>query len=315
MWFKQAQIFQLTDSLRSSIEQVIQQLEPFTFRPCFPSMPKSMGWISPVDQDDMPLARMINGCIMLCLQVEEKILPASVIKHALYEKLKAIEAIEGRKVSQKEKMSIKDEIVLTLLPRAFSKLTAVYAYIDTRNQWLVLGTSNKTKTEQFLSLFKKSITEKIHPYHFKKLASTYTHWLKHHSYPTSFSVDQTCVFQDPNQKNRVIRCQNQDLFANSIQSIIKEGCEAKQLALNWNDQIDFVLLDDLSLQRIRYQDEVLKSANDAEAETKQQQFDADFLIMAELISGLFKELLSLFINHLINDQSEIPTTPEMSTNA
>lgn len=313
MWFKQAQIFQLTDALRSSIDDIIQQLEPFTFRPCFPSMPSSMGWISPIDQDDAPLARMINGCIMLCLQVEEKILPASVIRQELYEKIKAIEAIEGRKVGQKEKMSMKDEIMLTLLPRAFSKLTQVFGYIDTKNQWLVLGTTNKSKTDQFLSLFKKSITEKVYPFNFKKLSSTFTHWLKDHSYPSSFSIDQSCVFQDPNQQNRTIRCQNQDLFANSIQAIIKEGCEVKQLALSWNDQIDFMLLDNVSLQRIRYQDEVLASATEMEPETKQQQFDADFLIMSGMVSGLLKELISLFINHLVNDKNESLSDKSMPT--
>lgn len=312
MWFKQAQIFQLTDSLRSSIDDIILKLKPLVFKPCFPSMPSSIGWVSPIDEDDAPLARMINGCIMLCLQIEEKILPASVIRQELYEKIKAIEAIEGRKIGQKEKMAMKDEIVLTLLPRAFSKLTRVFAYIDTRNQWLVLGTTNKSKTDQFLTLFKKSITDKIYLFKFKKLSSTFTHWLKHHSYPTSFSIDQSCTFQDPNQQNRVIRCQNQDLFANSIQAIIKEGCEVKQLALTWNDQIDFILIDNLSLQRIRYQDDVLTEANSMESETKQQQFDADFLIMSGVLSNLLKELLSLFINHL-TQESETPSDAILST--
>src|SRR5579862_8055555 len=103
MWFKQLQLFQLTDSLNISLPALLEKLEVLAFRPCFPSMPFSVGWMPPIDEIDSPLARSLNGCIMLCLQIEEKILPASVVRHALYEKIKTIELMEDRKVHHKEK--------------------------------------------------------------------------------------------------------------------------------------------------------------------------------------------------------------------
>ncbi|MEO8401181.1 MAG: recombination-associated protein RdgC [Gammaproteobacteria bacterium] len=295
MWFKQVQLFQMTDSVRYSIEDLIKKLEPLAFISCFPSMPSSMGWVSPVDEDGAPLARAVNGCIMLCLQIEEKILPASVIRQELNDKVKQIEASEGRKVYSKQKLSLKDEITMTLLPRAFSKFTRLYAYIDTRNQWLVLGTTNEKKTEQFLSLFKKSVSESVHAFELKKLSPAITPWLKHQNYPTTFSIEKTCVLQDPNQQNRIVRCQQQDLFANSIQAFIKEGYEVKQLALCWQDLVNFVLVDNFSLQSMRFQDQIIAQVKEMEAETMQQQFDADFLIMTETLAGLLKDLLGLFI--------------------
>ena len=99
------------------------------------------------------------------------------------------------------------------------------------------------------------------------------------------------MLQDVNHQSRVIRCKDQDLFASSIQSLIKDGCEVKQLALNWQDRIDFVLLDDLSLQTIRFKDEIIEQVKEMEAGTKQQQFNADFLIMTETFSCLFKDML------------------------
>ncbi len=295
MWFKQVQLFQLTDALRLSTEQLIEKLTPLAFTSCLPSMPLSMGWVSPVDEDGAPLARAGNGCIMLCLQIEEKILPASVVRQEVMDKIKHIEATEGRKVYQKQKLSLKDEVTLTLLPRAFSKFTRLYAYIDTRNQWLVIGSTHEKKTEQFLSLFKKCVTEKVHAFDLKKLAPAITYWLKNQNYPKAFSIEKACKLQDPNQQNRVVRCQQQDLFANGIQSFIKEGYEAKQLALCWQDHIKFVLVDNFSLQSIRFEDQVIAEANEMEAETRQQQFDADFLIMTEILSVLLKDLLQAFL--------------------
>ncbi len=293
MWFKQVKLFQLPDSVPRSYEDLLDNLSLLTFRPCLPSMPLSMGWISPLAEEEGPLARSINGCIMICLQVEEKILPAAVIRQELMDKIKEIEKTENRKVRQKEKYALKDEIILTLLPRAFSKLTPVYAYLDTKNHWLVLGTTNAKKIEQFISMFKKSVTEKIKAFNLKKIASTLTYWLRDQNYPNSFAIEKTCVLQDPNQKNRIIRCQQQDLFAASIQALLKDGCEVKQLAFSWNDHLNFVLVEDFSLQGIRFQDDVVQ-LEDLEVETEQQQFDASFLIMTSTLAALLIDLLNLF---------------------
>lgn len=139
MWFKQVQLFQLTDDFRYSPTTLIEKLEELLFQECLPSMPYGAGWVSPVDEDDAPLIQTMNDYTMICLQIEEKILPPVVIHQELAKKIKQIESSENRKVSQKEKYALKDEITAMLLPRAFSKLTRVYAYIDTKNRWLILG--------------------------------------------------------------------------------------------------------------------------------------------------------------------------------
>lgn len=295
MWFKQIQVFQLTDSKLYTPENIIEKLQPLVFKPCPPSMASSIGWTSPVDEPDAPIVRAVNGYIMFCLQFEEKILPATVVRQELSQVIKRIEVAEDRKLRQKEKLSLKDEVILNLLPRAFSKLTRVYAYLDTKNQWLVLGTTNANKTEQFLNMFKKSITESIETFELKKLAPIITHWLKHKSYPTSLAVEKSAMLQDAQEKSRIIRCQQQDLFASSIQSLIKDGCEVKQIALTWQDRVKFILSEEFLLRSISFEDEVIAEAKAMEPETKQQQLDADFFIMSEILSGLLHDLLELFL--------------------
>src|SRR5580693_9487000 len=108
MWFKQIQIFQLNFAIQSSPNAFAEKLEPLAFNPFLPSMPRSTGWVSPLDEEDAPLTRGLNGCIMFCLQLEEKILPATVVTQTLKEKIKQIELAETRKVRQKEKLSFKD---------------------------------------------------------------------------------------------------------------------------------------------------------------------------------------------------------------
>jgi recombination associated protein RdgC len=304
MWFKQAQLFQLTKAMRYSSMDLCEKLSGLEYEECLPSFAYGAGWIPPVDEEGAPLVQSMNGYIMICLQIEEKILPPIVIRQELLKKIKKIEGPENRKIGQKEKYALKDETTITLLPRAFSKLTKVYAYIDTKNHWLILGTANAKKTEQFMSAFKKTFGNHIHSFKLKKLSAIMTSWLKGQDYSSSFSIEKSCILQDANHESRIIRCHNQDLFDSPIQSLIKSGCEIKQLALNWQDRIDFILLDDLSMQSIKFKDEIMEQVKEIEVGTKQHQFNVDFLIMANTFDGLFKELLKSFTEQPVKMETD-----------
>lgn len=296
MWYKQLQLFQLADSINYSKEEWTEKLTNLEFTPCLPSHPVSVGWVSPIDEDDSPLVHIVNGQVMLCMQIEEKILPATVIRQELAKKIKEIEQAESRKVYQKEKLRIKDELTVTLLLRSFTKITRLHAYIDTANKWLVLGTTNAKKTEQFLSLFQKSISENLHAFQFKQLSSMFTHWIVKQKFPMNFAIEKTCMLQDPNQQNRIIRCQQQNLFAAGIQSLIQEGCEVKQIGLSWHDKVHFVLAENFSISSIKFQDEVRDQVAEMEAESRLMQFNADSLIMTATLGGLLKDLLEVFVD-------------------
>jgi recombination associated protein RdgC len=293
MWFKQIQLFQLSSSFKHQASEIQQRLDSFAFVPCLPSMPSSMGWVSPLDEDDAPLTRGMNGCFRITLQIEDKILPASVINQALKDKVKQIEANEARKMRQKEKQSFKEEITHTLMTRAFTKLTCLHAYIDTRNQWLVLNSISPAKSELFISMFQKAFGECIEASEVIKPSALLTHWLKTQEYPQEFSIGKACVLQDPDQQNRIVRCQQQDLFTSGVQSIFKEGFDVIQMELCWQDRIRFVIADDFSLRSVMLAEDDIKEMKET-YESKHERFDADLILMSESYTGMFKDLLNVF---------------------
>lgn len=296
MWFRQLQVFQLTQSIAYTPSQLAERLEPLAFKPCLPSMPTSMGFVPPVDADeeDAPLARGLNQCVMVCLQIEDKILPASVVNESVKNKIKQIETNEARKIRKKEKVALKEDTVQTLLPRAFTKFTRLHAYIDTKHQWLILNNVSPAKTELFLSMIKKVLGDGIEALEVIKPSLIFTQWLKQKNYPEVFSVEPAAILQDPEHQHRVIRCQQQDLFASSIQDLIKDGCEVIQLSLNWHDRLQFTLAQDFTLRSVRLAEDDTANLYD-EIETKHQKFDADLVMMAELLRGLFTDLFKLFV--------------------
>lgn len=295
MWFKQASIYQLSKPVSMSSGSLAEALEPLCFTPCLPSLPASVGWVPPLEVQEGELVHNGNGFWMLCLQFEDKILPAGVIRQALNEKVATIQQEESRIVRSKEKQDLKAEITQTLLPRAFTKKSRVYGYIDTNRNWLVIDSNRPAAVERFTAFLKRAMTPNdLKGLETKKPSTEMTGWLKHDEMPTDFSLGQASVFQDPQQFRRMIRCQHQDLNAKSIQTILEEGCEVIQLALSWKDQVQFVLASDFSLRAIRFQDAVLALAKEDYTETAQQRFDTDFLIMTEVLTRLIADLHEAF---------------------
>ena len=51
-------------------------------------------------------------------------LPANVVKRELDERIESLEQKENRKLKKTEKQTLKDDVVMNLLPRAFTKKSA-----------------------------------------------------------------------------------------------------------------------------------------------------------------------------------------------
>lgn len=295
MWFKQAQIFQLIKPLKWTAEEFAQHLQALAFTPCLPSFPASYGWVSPFNSEEAALVHSANQCLLFCLQFEDKILPSSVVKQAVNDRIKQIADQFDRKVYRKEKLSLKDEMTQTLLPRAFSKISKVYAYIDVQNSWLIIDTVSATKTEKFLELLRRSCEDlEVDYVETKRVAPLLTNWLLDGDFPSSFSVEKSCVLRDPQQQARVIRCQQQELSAEAVINLLKDGCEVHQLACAWHDRVNFNLTEKFTLTGIRFHDTVLELAKEHYSESEFQKMDADFFIMTETFQGLFKDLMLEF---------------------
>jgi recombination associated protein RdgC len=239
------------------------------------------------------LVHAANGFMMVCLQVEEKILPATVVRQALQERIKIIENTQKRKVPYKEKQALQADIIATLLPRAFSRLKQIYAYVDTKRDCLILNAAHPKEIGYFLNSWKKVLPDhQLLLPELKDLNYVLTHWLQNHAYPQSFAIDKACVLQDPSQQGRTIRAQQQNLTAMPIQSLLTDGCQVKQLALTWQDRVSFNLTTEFLIRSLDFQDK-LQSNDTHDHEAAQQKFDVDFVLMTQAIAELMTDLLAV----------------------
>jgi len=157
MWFKNVRAYRLTAPLDLGAEQLEQQLQAQIFSPCAKSQALSMGWVPPLGDDKEALVHAAAGRYLLCLRREEKLLPASVVREQLADKIEQIEQEEARKVYRKEKLRLKDEIIQDCLPRAFTRSSRIYAYFDTGRNWLFVDSASAARAEELINTLRECI--------------------------------------------------------------------------------------------------------------------------------------------------------------
>jgi recombination associated protein RdgC len=294
MWFKSLQIFKFIENFIETEEAILPLLEAQRFMPCRTVDVSTQGFVPPNGDKEGPLVYAANGFFLFCLQREDKIIPSTVVKQMLDEKVLEIETAQGRKVRKREKENLKEDILHQLTLRAFSKISKTYAYIDTIDGYLVVNASNHAKAEEFSIALRSALGSlKIEVPKVQSVTTLLTHWLKTNEYPADFTVNDQCILSDPKDKGS-IRCQRQNLFAEDIQNLLHEGRMVAELSMSWSEQVSFSLKEDFSVKSLKYLELVQDQSRDVVAETTAARFDADFTIMAGTLRNLIRGLFEAF---------------------
>ena len=251
---------------------------------------QTQGWASP--RDDGGLVHTVNGQMLISLCTEKKLLPASVIKEVT--KAKALEAEErqGYKPGRKQMRELKEQVTDELLPRAFSVRRRIGIWIDPANGWLVIDASSPGKADEIVTLLNRSVDDFV----VERLntavspGAAMTAWLANDDVPQGFSIDQDTELQSPVEEKATVRFVRHALDAKEVQRHIAAGKQCTRLALTWADRVSFILTDLLVLKRIAPVD-LIREAEDGQAQNDDERFDADFTLMTGELRRLLGDLV------------------------
>ncbi|WP_417596653.1 recombination-associated protein RdgC [Oceanospirillum sp.] len=282
MWFKNLQLFQLNKDIEPDLSQLESQLEAFRFEPCKSIETYRLGWTLPAATAGQ-LHHASGGAILLCLRRQEKVIPAAVVNETLQEKVEELEAKENRHVGRKEKLSIKEDILSELTPRAFVRSSFTWGYIAPKDNLVVIDASSAKKADEFLDLLRQTLGSlPVVPFNTEQSPSiVMTEWLQDVSKrPQGLELDGQCELRSDLEEGSVIRCKQQELDAEEILAHIETGKQVVKLAINWQEKIQFILQDDLIIKRLRFGDELLDEAKDSYSdEDPMTRLDTDFTLM------------------------------------
>lgn len=154
MWFKTIRPYRLTERWGLSAEDLEQRLTKRPFVPCRPAQPQSTGWVSALAESAENLVHAAGPYWLLRLKREERLLPTTVVREEVNNRVGQIQLAEGRKVYRKERLTITDEVTQDLLPRAFTRSRSIEALVDERNGWLWINHASAPRAEDVLSVLR-----------------------------------------------------------------------------------------------------------------------------------------------------------------
>lgn len=297
MWFRNLLVYRLTQDVPFEAEALETALAAKPARPCASQELATYGFVAPFGKgEDAPLVHVSQDFLLIAARKEERILPSSVVRDALKEKVDEIETEQMRKVYKKERDQLKDEIIQTFLPRAFIRRASTYAAIMPKQGLILVDSASARKAEDLLSTLREAIGSlPVRPLSVKIAPSaTLTDWLKTQKAADEFYVLDECELRDTHEDGGVVRCKRQDLTSEEIQLHLSTGKQVTQLALAWQDKLSFVLDDKLVIKRLRFEDLLQEQAEQEGGDDALSQQDASFTLMmmtlVEFLPKLFEAL-------------------------
>ncbi|MFW8565937.1 recombination-associated protein RdgC [Orrella sp. 11846] len=292
MWFKNLKVFRLANHWTKHWSEIDQALASHRFTPSDSLSAVSQGWVPPREDDDR-LAVNINGQILMALRIEKKLLPATVVNQEVKERAQVLEAEQGYRPGRKQLRDLKEMVIESLMPRAFSIARDVRVWIDPVNQWLVIDAAANAQTEDVLSALGKS----LHPYPAEPLrlekssAQLMTDWSIKAQADEGFTIDADSQWQSSGDITGVIRYAKHHVDLPTITQHVENGYQCTRLALTWEDRISFVLTEESDLRRIQPLD-ILEERAQADATLNEsERLDADFTLMTHELQNMLNAVM------------------------
>lgn len=297
-FFRNAICFRLTQQIDWSNLQAALESKPHR-EPASQEL-TTYGFVAPFDLGEQsPLVQTVGGqrvYQLIAAKKTERILPGSVVRDALKQKVDEIEKSQCRKVYRKEKDELKDEIVQTFLPRSFLKHKVTFALL--LDDMIIIDATSAKQAEELLSTLRevlgslpvRPLSVRIHP------AATMTSWLRNAPFKagSAFDLLDECEMRSPDEDGGIIRCKRQDLECDEVQEHLQSGKLVTKLSLAYSDKLSFLLDDKLAIKRIRFEDLLQEQAEQDGGEDAAGVAVASLAIMA----GTFAEFVPALLEAL-----------------
>jgi len=270
---------------------------------CAPGQLSRVGWENPHDREDGTKAyRMTNfggrEYAILCMVVTSKVLKPAAIRREVDIIAKQLEKDESRSVGRKERMQIKDDVIIKALPSALSEETRIYAYIDWQANMLVIDQHSIAKCDKFTSSLRDAIGSlPIVPMQAASMPEmVMSSWITNNSSPPDMELNGDAIFKNPTDLSQTARVHHVEINGAGVAGLLDDGMIPQEVSLCWHlseaSCIDFKVTDTVTLKSIKFSDELIDDG--AEYEDAEQSYQASMIINCSTITRAIQECFRLF---------------------
>jgi recombination associated protein RdgC len=315
--FKTASFFRIADDFAMPpLEAFEEALQAARFVTCGATQPESSGWIAPRGKKSHVLVESIGGQFILQLCTERRPIPSSAVKAAVDERIEKYKQESGlERVGSKLKKEFKEEVLLDLLPRAFTKRTSTLIWIDPVRGFIVVDTGSLSGADKVMTFLIEALTEVpgsrpglgVKPVQTQmSAAAAMSHWLSSQEAPRGFTIDRDCELKTPDDQKSTVRYARHTLEIDEVAQHIASGKVPTQLALTWKSRVSFVLTETAQVKKLKMLDVVMEGL---QVNGKDDDgFDANAAILTGELSALLPDLLDALGGELGHDASSAEST-------
>lgn len=298
--FKNACYFRIADGFElpplPALEKALQKAR---FVPCGPTQAEASGWVPPRGAKHSQLAEVVGGQLILKLCTEKRAVPTSAIKAAVEEKVERYKKETGQeRVGARAKKEFKEEVLLDLLPRAFTKRIHTLLWLAPEQKLLVIDAGSLAGADRIVSALLAALLDipgvgaaldlqlvqtELSP------STAMAHWLSTREAPYNFTIDRDCELKTPDDQKSSVRYSRHTLDIDEVAQHIAAGKVPTQLAMTWNERVSFVLSDTGQVRRMKMLDVVMEGVDKPGKD--EDGFDADAAILTGELAGLLPDLL------------------------
>lgn len=295
--FKSMLAFRLASDWRITADALSEQLSKLTFSPCTSQQEISRGFTAPRLEASNGLVHAVGSDYLIMLQEQKRMLPASVVKDALAEKVVEVTARQGYAPGRKQMKELKEEVRMELLPKAFLKNSTTRAWLNPKTGWLVMEASG-TKADTLL----EALCRAMDVFPARRLVTSLSpeaamaDWLTSGDAPAGFTIDRDCELKSPAEEKAAVRYVRHSLEGQDVRDHLAQGKRPTRLALTFDNRLSFVLTSHLELKGLALID---VNAEDANEQNADDLFNADFALMA----GEYTKLL-LAVTEALGGEAE-----------
>lgn len=282
MWFKNLTLYRVV-GIELDVQALQQAMMERIAKPLGDFESRRYAWQPPAGKFSEQIMLESNGHLLMTMMKQERMLPGSVVNDAASDKVAALEKEEGCKVTRKERQAIKEQVIETLLPKAFVKRTRVDAWWDTVTGIIGINASSRARAEEVLNFLRETMGSlKVVPLSTQQLpVRKMTQWLTDPpSRPADLVLGDSVTLRAKGDDG-AWQGKSIDVDSDETHQLLETGRQATKLALSLEGHLSMVLHDDLVMARLSFADAVIEEADHADdGDDPVARIHADFAIMA-----------------------------------
>jgi recombination associated protein RdgC len=290
MWFKNLIVYRLPADWSVSAAELEDKLASRSLRPIGGFDMQSRGWVYP--SEAQRYVHTTDGQHLIALGIEEKLLPASIVRQVAADRAKALEAEQGYPVGRRQMRELKERVTEELRARALTRRRMTRAWIDPQGGWLVVDAAGAKRAEELVETLRDTLGTLAVQFIDtpRSPAASMGAWLALGDAPLRFVIDQDLELKAADQSKATIRYSRHPLDGKEIRQYLGAGMYAARLGLTWNDRIAFVLGEKLEIKRLQFL-AIEAGRKDGQSElSPEEQFDLDFALMTGELRQLLADL-------------------------